>query len=58
MVTNQSIYNIDNKKITRKTLMCKISGICISSSGSEFVILVPDEYDYRYASYDRRDYII
>lgn len=26
--------------------------------GSEFVLHVPDEYDYRYSSFDKRDIIV
>jgi len=38
--------------------MSKIKAITISTLGTEFVIHVPDEYDYRYASTDKWDRII
>lgn len=30
----------------------------MSSIGTEFVIHVPEEYDYRYSSYDKRNKIV
>lgn len=38
--------------------MENIKAISISKIGTEFVIHVPAEYDYRYASADLRDKII
>ena len=43
--------------------MTKIEALTISTLGTEFVVHVPDEYDYRYAStdkflYDKNLYII
>ncbi len=39
--------------IKRKIPLTKIKAITISSVGTEFVLHVPDEYDYRYSSYDK-----
>lgn len=58
MVTNKQIYNLNKTSVTRKTTICKVYGITLSKSGSEFVVHIPDEYDYRYASFDRRDDVI
>lgn len=58
MVTNKQIYNLNKTSITRKSGISKIYGITISKSGSEFVIHIPDEYDYRYASFNKRNEII
>lgn len=38
--------------------MSKIKALTVSTLGTEFVIHVPDEYDYRYASTDKWDRII
>ena len=37
----------------RKIDLKKIKGVTIGTLGSEFVIHVPEEYDYRYSSTDR-----
>ena len=39
--------------IKRKIPANKISAVTISKMGSEFVLHVPDEYDYRYSSFDK-----
>ena len=41
------------KGIKRKIPANKISAATISKMGSEFVFHVPDEYDYRYSSFDK-----
>jgi len=46
------------KAIKRKIDMSKIKALTVSTLGTEFVIHVPDEYDYRYASTDKWDRII
>lgn len=38
--------------------MSKIRALTVSTLGTEFVVHVPDEYDYRYASTDKWDRII
>lgn len=47
------ILNIFFIAIKRKIPYTKIKAITLSSIGTEFVIHVPDEYDYRYSSYDK-----
>ena len=39
--------------IKRKIDLSKIKALTVSTLGTEFVIHVPDEYDYRYASTDK-----
>ena len=66
MITNKAIYNLSKTstitffklfffflEIKRKIPSSKVQGITVSKVGSEFVIHVPDEYDYRYASFDK-----
>ena len=55
MITNQKIYNLNKLSITRKSGIDKVYAITISRLGSEFVIHIPDEYDYRYSSIEFRD---
>lgn len=64
MVTLKGVYNMkgDSKlweysAIRRKIDIEKIKAITVSRIGTEFVLHVPDEYDYRYAS-EKRDKII
>ena len=45
--------NVYSLAIKRKIPYNKIKAITLSSIGTEFVIHVPDEYDYRYSSYDK-----
>ena len=63
-ITNKHIYNMSPKnlitemfasimlssKIKRKIALNKIKSLFVSSKGIEFVIHVPDEYDYRFES--------
>jgi serum/glucocorticoid-regulated kinase 2 len=66
MVTNLGVYNLKGNSIKyiyysairRKIDIDKIKAITISRIGTEFVLHVPEEYDYRYASSDKRDKII
>ena len=39
----------------RKIPIKKVFGITIGTIGSEFIMHVPEEYDYRYSSPERRD---
>ncbi|EGR30805.1 protein kinase domain protein [Ichthyophthirius multifiliis] len=57
-VTTHAIYNLDGMSIKRKIDMSKVQALTVSTLGTEFVVHVPDEYDYRYASNDKRDVII
>lgn len=58
MITSKSFYNLKGKSIKRKIELRKIKGITVGSFGSEFVVHVPEEYDYRYASQERRERIL
>lgn len=58
MVTNFGLYNLKDKTIKRKIDIDKIKAIIVSKIGTEFIVHVPSEYDYRYASSDRRETII
>lgn len=58
MITNLGIYNLKGTTIKRKIDIEKVRAITVSKIGTEFIIHVPEEYDYRYASADRRDQII
>lgn len=60
LVTTKHFYNLDLKYIRlissplkRKIEIKKIQGVIISTMSSEFTIMVPDEYDYRYSSFDQ-----
>ena len=44
--------------VKRKIDMSKINGVTISELGIEFAVHVPEEYDYRFAHYPRREDII
>lgn len=39
--------------IKRKIMVVKVQGVTYSKMSSEFVIHIPEEYDYRYSSYDK-----
>lgn len=58
LITNLGVYNLKGNTIKRKIDIDKIKAITFSKIGTEFIIHVPEEYDYRYASSDRRDSII
>ncbi|EAR83724.2 Serine/Threonine kinase domain protein (macronuclear) [Tetrahymena thermophila SB210] len=58
LITTHAIYNLNGSTIKRKIDMSKIKALTVSTLGTEFVIHVPDEYDYRYASTDKWDRII
>lgn len=58
VLTNQAIYNIKGHSVQRKILLTKLNGISISRTGTEFVLHVPEEYDYRYSSLEYRDKIV
>jgi len=66
LITSKAIYNIANRrtifrskyKIKRRIDIKKVSAVSVSEVSSEFVIHVPSEYDYRYASSERRDQIL
>ncbi len=45
-------------RMKRKIPLTKIFGATVSRFGNEFIIHIPDEYDYRLSSDDFRDKII
>ncbi|CAD8098559.1 unnamed protein product [Paramecium sonneborni] len=72
VITNKNLYNItpqstlvnffskvvSSVRVKRKIAIQQVDGITISKCGFEFVIHVPDEYDYRYSSLDFREKIL
>ncbi len=65
LITTHALYNLKgfgissiNSEVKRRIDLVKIVAISVSSIGTEFVIHVPTEYDYRFASSDRREQII
>lgn len=58
MITTKGIYNLSKTSLKRKIGINKIHAITVSKQGTEFVIHIPDEYDYRYSSTDNRDKIL
>lgn len=72
LITSKALYNISRQNlitqaiswlssslsIKRRIDIAKITGITVSDLSGEFVIHVPDEYDYRYSSSERRDRIL
>jgi len=54
MITNKAIYNLKANQLKRKIELNKIKGITVGIPGNEFVLHVPEEYDYRYASSEMR----
>ena len=72
LITSKAIYNVNkqdflanfisvfnsNFAIRRKIDITKLVGVTVSELSSEFVIHVQGEYDYRYASPDKRDRIL
>ena len=55
MVTSLGVYNLSKLSVKRRTAIKKIHSIIIGTIGTEFTLNVPDEYDYRYSSSERRD---
>ncbi len=65
LITTKSLFNLKGTcnyykdsfnsllAIKRKIPLSRIKAITISSVGTEFVLHVPEEYDYRYSSYDK-----
>ena len=49
---------ISNNNIKRKIKLTSVYGVTVSNFGSEFVIHVPSEYDYRYQATENRQAIL
>jgi len=58
LITNKAIYNLKGNSMKRKIDLKKLKGITVGTLGSEFVLHVPEEYDYRYSSPERRNKIL
>lgn len=58
VITNQAIYNVKGTEVKRRIDIQKVKAISFSKIGTEFILHIPTEYDYRYASSDLRDRII
>lgn len=58
LLTDKALYNIKKTSIKRRIDLNEIKGITTSSCGTEFVLHVPSEYDYRYSSAMHRDRVI
>ena len=50
MISSHGVYNLKGTDIKRKINISAIKAISVSKIGNEFIIHVPSEYDYRYAS--------
>lgn len=58
LISSKALLNLKGTSVKRKIPLSRIKAITISSVGTEFVLHVPEEYDYRYSSYDKRNKII
>jgi serum/glucocorticoid-regulated kinase 2 len=59
MVTNKNVFNLSkSNSVKRKIPIGKIVAVTASKMSGEFVLHVPEEYDYRYSSADKRDTIL
>jgi len=59
LISNKNVFNLGKgQDVKRKIPISKIAAITVSKVSSEFVIHVPDEYDYRYSSADQRENIL
>lgn len=52
------MYNLKGTDVKRRIESDKIKAISFSKIGTEFILHVPSEYDYRYAAVEMRDRII
>lgn len=61
IITSKHIFNVKPpslinkimKSVKRKISLVKVTGVTVSRMGFEFVIHVPEEYDYRYSSAEK-----
>jgi len=53
MITNLGVFNLSKTSLKRKINIHLITAVTVSSLSSEFVLHVPEEYDYRYAAPER-----
>lgn len=52
LITNHCVYNLKGLNLKRKIEIFKIKKIISSKSSCEFILNIPDEYDYRFVSSD------
>lgn len=59
MVTDRAVYNLKPKGYScqRRVDIANITSLTVSSTSDEFVVHVPDEYDYRLASAYKDDFV-
>lgn len=60
LISNKAVYNLmpnDYKKCKRRVEIAKIGNITASTKSDEFVIHIPEEYDYRLMSLRKREII-
>ena len=60
LISNKAVYNLmpnDYKKCKRRVEISQIGSITASTKSDEFVIHIPDEYDYRLMSLRKREII-
>jgi len=58
LITSKALYNLSKTNIKRRIPITKIVGVTLSKTSYEFVIHIPEEYDYRYSSPEKRDKIL
>jgi len=50
LITDKAVYNIKNYKVQRRILLMNLVSVTTSATSEEFVMHIPEEYDYRYKS--------
>lgn len=58
LISTKAVYGLSKKTLKRKIPVSKIGGLTVSKIGKEFVLHVPDEYDYRYSSSEHLDDVL
>lgn len=58
MISNEYLYNLAGKAIKRKIPLHRLYAVTVSRISSEFILHIPEEYDYRYKSGEYRDLIL
>lgn len=58
MISTRAVYGLSKKSLKRRIPVNKVAGLTVSKMGTEFVLHVPDEYDYRYSSVDCRETVL
>ena len=58
VVTINAVYNLKRNAIQRRIPLERLEALSLSTTSSEFVVHVKDEYDYRFLSYDKRDELV